>query len=247
VSDDWDFHMLRVEGKRASMYVDLGLRRDVPDPALPVMAFVRVHMRAPRDDGLSSQDEFAPLIALEDELVRALASPETRYVGRCMTNGCRDLVFYVARADGWAERVAAAMRARPEYAFESGSREDAKWSVYLEYLYPSKEALQSIGNRRVCAALEKEGDALVASRPIDHWVFFEPGLDVGAFVVEARELGFALRDGVLPEAGEGSVRVQLRREDVPSLENIDEVVLPLYRLALRHGGSYDGWETSVER
>jgi len=39
--------------------------------------------------------------------------------------------------------------------------------------------------------------------------------------------------------------VRIFRVDRPGLDNIDDVTLPLYRLAAKFGGDYDGWETVV--
>jgi hypothetical protein len=61
MSNDWDFYSCRVDDKPASIFVDLGIRRDVPLSGRPYMAFVRLFMRAPRPDGLSSQEEFEDL------------------------------------------------------------------------------------------------------------------------------------------------------------------------------------------
>ena len=48
MSNDWDFYSCRVDDKPASIFVDLGIRRDVPLSGRPYMAFVRLFMRAPR-------------------------------------------------------------------------------------------------------------------------------------------------------------------------------------------------------
>lgn len=48
ITDDWDFYFLQVDDKPASIY-DFA-----PNPKLPYMAYIRLHMREPRTDGLSS-------------------------------------------------------------------------------------------------------------------------------------------------------------------------------------------------
>ena len=45
-----------------------------------------------------------------------------------------------------------------------------------------------------------------------------------------------------PDADLPDIGAQLWRVDVPAYETIDEVTFPLFRLAARHGGAYDGWE-----
>lgn len=59
MSNDWDFYSCRVDDKPASIFVDLGIGGDAPLSGQPYMTFVRLFMRAPRPDGLSSQAESA--------------------------------------------------------------------------------------------------------------------------------------------------------------------------------------------
>lgn len=243
---NWDSYFLTVDDGPASIFVDLGARKTAPRPELPVMGYVRLHLNAPLANGLSSREEFDTLVALEDALEVGLVGPQCAYVGRCTTNGCRDFVFYVARAEEWEERVAAVLAAFPGYRFEAEARPDATWSVYTDFLHPSDESMQSIQNRRVCDSLEQHGDAFSEPREVDHWIYFGSDSGIDAFLAEAIELGFALRKHLEPSP-ESKRGVQLWRTDVPSHGAIDSIVLPLFRLARKHGGDYDGWETFIVR
>ncbi|MBK7877939.1 MAG: DUF695 domain-containing protein [Planctomycetes bacterium] len=246
MQENWDSYFLTVEDRPASMFVDLGARKAAPRPELPVMAYVRLHLNAPLASGLSSGGEFDTLVAIEDALETGLVGPECAYVGRCTTNGCRDFVFYVARAEGWEERVGAVLAAYPAYRFDVSARPDSTWSVYADFLFPSDESLQSIHNRRLCDRIEEHGDALTEPREVDHWAYFDADAGIDAFVIEAAELGFALRERIEPTA-DSRRGVRLWRSDLPSHAAIDSIVLPLFRLARTHGGHYDGWETFIVR
>lgn len=245
MTDDWDFHFLRVEDKPASIYVDLGALEFAPVAALPVLAYVRLRMNAPRADGLSSQEEFDALVAIEDHLEQQLAGSGTAYVGRCTTNACRDFFFYLADAAGWAARVADSMRAFPDYRFQADTRPEPDWACYREYLYPGPAAMQTIENRRVCDALSRHGDRLGAAREIDHWAYFPDARGRDAFVAAAHRLGFATRVVFDPDDEDPRYGAQIWRADIPSLAGIDDITLPLFELALEHGGEYDGWESVV--
>lgn len=244
MTDEWDFYFLRVDDRPASIYVDLGAVATAPLAHLPHMAYVRLNMLAPRDDGLSSQGEFDTLVLIEDALKDGLVDARTDYVGRCTTDGCRDFFFYVAEPADWPERVAACLRAFPAYRHEAGTREDPGWSAYFDYLYPSEADQQTIQNRHVCDNLQSHGDALTKPREIDHWACFPDARSRDAFVEEAQRLGFALRAQV-DNDGERPCGVQIFRTDVPSHGAIDGVTLPLHALAVQLGGEYDGWETAV--
>jgi uncharacterized protein (TIGR01619 family) len=243
--DDWDFYYCRVDDKPASIYLDLAAIEQVPVDTLPYMAFIRLRMREPRADGLSSQTEFGTLCALEDHLIAALLSDEVRYLGRCTTNACRDFVFYIANEQAWPERVAAAMQAFANYAYDVGVRPDPDWSTYTGYLYPSGRDMHIIQSRRVCQALEERGDALQAPREIDHWLSFANAQAMAAYVAAVLPQGFAVRSQATAPDDDGRWGLQLWRVDVPGYAAINEVTLPLFDLALATEGDYDGWEAVV--
>lgn len=245
MTDNWDFYFLKVDDKPASIYVDLGARDDAPNPELPHMAYVRLHMNAPRDDGLSSREEFDTLAAIEDALTAALLDPETEYVGRCTTDSCRDFFFYVSRPQTWSSRVATCMRAFGDYRYAADTRDEPDWSSYFSYLYPSDADRQTIENRRVCEALKQNGDTLLAPREIDHWAYFSDAKSLNAYLEEALQLGFKVRALSAPDETSDYHRAQIWRSDIPALNAIDGITLPLYYLAAQNGGEYDGWESIV--
>lgn len=245
MTDNWDFYFLQVDDKPASIYLDLGARDFAPNPELPHMAYVRLHMKHPRDDGLSSREEFDALAAVEDALTAALVDVETDYVGRCTTDSCRDFFFYVARPQAWSSRVATCLRSFADYRYETGTRDEPDWSSYLSYLYPSDADRQTIENRRVCAMLAQNGDRLCAPREIDHWAYFpEAGL-LNAYVKEALGLGFKVRSISAPDDRHDHHCARIWRSDTPAFDAIDDITLPLHYLAAKHGGEYDGWESVV--
>lgn len=246
MTDNWDFYALRVDDEPASIFVDLGIQSAAPLVALPHMAYVRLFMKRPRPDGLSSSEEFDTLAKIERTLEKALCGESAGYVGRNTSGGCRDFYFYVSSAANWGDEVAQALSAFDEYDYETGSREDAKWSVYHDFLLPRPADRQRIENRRVCEALERHGDKLVVAREIDHWSYFpdEPAAD--AYLAEVAGLGFRVRDRSLNDTGPLRHGVRVWRTDVPSYGSIDSVTLPLLEASARHGGDYDGWECRVE-
>ncbi len=246
MTDNWDFYALRVDGEPASIFVDLGLHSDAPVAALPHMAYVRLYMNHPRADGLSSQEEFDILVRIEDALKASLCGEKVGYVGRNTSSGCRDFYFYCSTPDDWQSRVDRVLTGFGNYRYETGTREDAGWSTYLDFLLPGKLDRQKIENRRVCAALERHGDRLVAAREIDHWSYFPNAAAIDAYLAEIKASGFLVRTRHVSEEGILRYCTQVWRIDVPSYDNIDDVTLPLFETAARHGGEYDGWECPVE-
>jgi Family of unknown function (DUF695)/Regulator of ribonuclease activity B len=246
MSEDWDFYLLSVDDKPASIFVDLGIAKEAPLRSLPFMAYLRVYMKAPRPDGLSSREEFDTLKAIEDSFGEGLTNDgRTIYVGRNTSDGCRDIYFYTAQPDGWSDRVTRLMQLFVGYEFDCGHRDDPEWKTYFEFLYPSGGDRQRIENRRVCDALEQHGDLLTQKREIDHWAYFPNASARASFVERALRLGFRLRSMSEPAKAGDQYGVRLYRIDVPARESIDDVTISLFQLAAEHGGEYDGWETQV--
>ncbi len=246
MSNDWDFYALRVDGEPASIYVDLGIEAEAPIRSLPHMAYVRLHMNQPRDDGLSSQEEFATLIEIENAIEAQLCSEDVAYVGRNTSGGCRDFYFYASTGEAWESKVDEVLAPFRSYRYQAATREDAAWSSYLNFLLPGDVDRQRIMNRRVCQALEQHGDKLTDPREMDHWLYFPSAEAVQAFLAEMAVDGYQLRGAPFDNEGPLGFGVQVWRVDTPSYGRIDDITQPLLAAASRHGGEYDGWECPVE-
>ena len=241
MSDNWDFYPHMVDSQPASIYVDLGLARTAPVRTQPHMGYVRVFMRQPREDGLSSSEEFDVLIRLEDALIdRVTANGVTTYCGRNTSSGNRDFYFYTSDAAGFSASAEGAMADHPEYEFETGARLDPEWESYFNFLYPSADDIQRIMNRRVTDALAKRGDALSEPRPIDHLAYLPDARSAASLRDLLGEQRFTVHE---PEIGSGTVMLRFERADPP--DAIDDVVIPIARRVKELGGTYDGWGCEV--
>jgi hypothetical protein len=194
-------------------------------------------MRAPRPDGLSSQAEYDRLIAIEHALER-LVTVDCRYVGRCTSAGHRDFYCYDATPDTWDRRVREAMAAFPEYEIETGHRSDPAGEVYSHFLMPGPRDRERLQNRRVCAALRRDGDPLADAREVTHWLSFPSDAARRAFIEDAQALGYSVRN---VESREQRFAALLVKTEIPS----EDTGLDLWEWASDHGGEYDGWECEV--
>ena len=245
MSKDWDFYLCEVEGKPASVFLDLGVAADAPLARFPFAAVLRLSLLSPSADGLSSRDEFDALTAIEDALAAHLVSRSTTYVGRITSDGRRDFHFYTAAERGWNEQVAAVLAEFPTYRFRCVVESDPDWNTYFETLSPSDEDRERIQNRRTCAALQAQGDRLETPRPIEHWAYFRKSKPRQAFIDQATALGYRIDELIDPEEKGEPYAVRLCCDGIPSLRGIDEITLPLFRAARECGGQYDGWETQL--
>jgi Family of unknown function (DUF695)/Regulator of ribonuclease activity B len=243
MSDDWDFFSLRVDDQAASIFVDLGIRNLAPIRTHPLMGYLRVAMRRPREDGLSSQEEFDDLIALEDRVTADIVKNGTAiYVGRNTSSGNRDFFFYATDAPRFENAARTAMGEFPSYKYETGMSEDRDWQTYFDFLHPPDADLQRIKNRRVRERLDKHGDNASNKREIDHFAYFPNAAAQTAFADYARAEGFAVAGADRPNAG-GQFGLRFSKVDQPA--RIDDIVLPLVRKITELGGEYDGWGCGV--
>lgn len=242
---NWDFYFCNVDENIASIYLDLSYQSVAPIATKSFIAYVRVRLQNPQADGLSSDEDFAALSALEDALAQSVGtSLGAEYVGRNTCNGCRDFYFYVSNDAEWSGAVKAAIAAF-DFQFQSGARADPDWDTYCNFLYPSDRDLRRMANRDTCDVFQSKGDQLNSEREIDHWIYFETEQAMRSFLARAKAKGFRVRLRGEPNDDQNRYWVQLFRVDLLSRDNIDALCLELLDLANDVGGVYDGWEAPV--
>jgi regulator of RNase E activity RraB len=246
MSDEWNSYLCRVDDEPASFFLDLGIRQSAPVPGFSEAAYLRVWMNNPRPDGLSSQEEFEALVAIEHALEAEVERDGvTIYVGRNTSSGRRDFFFYTKDGEAFRASASAAMSKFGEYKAEIGLRPDEKWDVYFNFLYPNDNQKQVMGNRDVVEALRREGDDGQKTRLIDHLILLGGRQQADAVAQTVAGLGFRLKPGMPSERPTGEWRVEFDKVDAPVA--IDETTITLSELARKYGGKYDGWGCEVSR
>lgn len=248
MQDEWNFYLCNVNDSLASIYLNLGLRQEVPLPNKNWLLWVWVYLKQPRPDGLSSSNEAPVLFRIEDRLNEQMKSQFGAILsGRITTEGRREFYFYGEHNDGLEACVASALGAFNDYQFDFGSQRDATWNQYLSVLYPSEEELQKIRNRSVLDALEREGDIDTTVREVSHWVYFQTPDQRDRFLKDAIQLGYRQGNHLCGSHELRPFGIIIHRDQAVTSDLIDEAVIELFRLANHHGAEYDGWETMVEK
>jgi hypothetical protein len=235
MSDDWDAYFDHVDGKPASILLDLDI--EAPIPGMSVMAYVTLDFLDPDENGMSKRGEGNRLLEIEDALVSALTRETCMFVGLCTTGGQRDFFFYMDNATGVEEKVEAVMATFDEYVWDMGLVEEPGWDTYLDFLSPDEQGMDTIRNNRIRRKLAEEGDRLSLPREIDHWLYFPSAADRDAFAAEVAAERFRVE--TVDDDPERPFSLLVRRQDAP--EDIDDVTWPLRELAGAYGGTYDGW------
>ena len=250
MSNDWDFYFSNVNGSKASLFVNLGIRSSAPDPKYPHLLWTWVHFLTPRPDGLSSDKEAPTLHSIEDAIVSVVQNNlDAQYVGRITTLGRREFYWYAPTTKNFSRIVQQAMLAFQPYKFDTGHKVDKAWSQYLDLLYPLPEQIQSIQNRKVIEALQERGDNLQKPRPVQHWVYFKSDAPQEQFRQATEKLGYRTIRAFQRDDGQSDqpFGLVIERVDKADWQSIDAAVIELFQLARKTGGEYDGWETAVER
>lgn len=256
MSDHWDFYFARVNDVESSLFVDLGIRKDVPAADRPWLLWLWVYMNAPQENGMSSSEEAPRLHALEDAFTAPLAAAcGAELVGRITGDSRREFYYYGTGTEAFEQAARAVLANFPEYRFDLGTHHDPEWSQYLNVLYPGPRDLTGITNRRVIDALAEQGDDASLPRPIEHWAYFRSPEARAAFASQATAQGFAITgehqsdegENEQEEAEEFPYGLVFKREDVAEWHAINDVTLALEELAEEHGGYYDGWESPVTK
>jgi uncharacterized protein (TIGR01619 family) len=245
MTDNWKSYLCNVNGSLASVFVNLGLRDQVPVLSKPWLLWTWLYFQFPRPDGLSDGKEAPTLFEIEDAL-NSLVSRNCRAIpcGRITIQGRREFYFYAETKDGFREAVTGALAGFEEYKFDLGEQEDELWEQYLNVLYPSAEEVERIKNRELVDVLIEQGDVLTAARDVRHWIYFRSERSRSLFREAAVKAGFRIVWESRTEDDTPFGISIVRRQPVEQ-GLIDSTVIELVKLSKRFEGDYDGWETLV--
>lgn len=243
MSDDWDFYLAKVDHKPASIMVDLGIKHELPYPEHSFMAYLRIFMRNPNPNGLSTDEEFERLCEIGDSVESLVKDTEHLYVGRNTSDGNRDFYFYTPAPAELLTNISHMMLSFESYDFTVGHREDEGWDSYLNFLYPDWKAKQRIMNRRVCDALLSNGDNNSLPRKIDHWAYFKSAKQLSKFTSYLESLGFSILKKGREKSFSGKRFVNFEKVDIPN--EIDNLIIEICEKAIEFDGEYDGWGCTV--
>jgi hypothetical protein len=250
LSDEWDFYFARVNDAVSSIFVDLGIRPDVPNEKRPWLLWVWVDMKTPRPDGMSSGAE-APKLHEIGTALDAMVSPVcgAQLVGRITGSNRREFYFYGEEPGELETCVERALQPFEGYKYQVGSTFQPDWDQYLELLYPSETNLQRMFNRRVLEMLTKNGDVHELPRKIDHWLEFPSAEARAACRSTLQAIEFGIEDEFEAEEPEAEMPHSLVVSRVDSVDShtINGITIELARLAGELGGRYDGWECPVTK
>ena len=245
--DAWETYFTTVDDAPASIALDIAIGEHAPISERSNLLAVLIYMNEPGEHGLGDGVDPEALRHVEQQVVHAYEQElDVLFVGRVRSQGVWQLYFYGIEDDELEQRAAQLLSGFSGWTQELHIKHDPEWELYFQLLFPDRERLQWIQDRKVCEALAEQGDPLVLPRRVDHFAYFATSADRQRFIDASDKEHFEVEEvGFDPEEAELAYTVQLHRTESVELEAIHEVVMGLLISATEHDGLYDGWETSV--
>ena len=240
MNEYWEIYMKQLEGAAASVLANVGLALEDNEfkATYPIVGFVKVALKNPKENGLIDESEEDELSFLEDKLEASMIKFRIgKYAGRIITQGSVTFLYYLQFTYNWQDFLEYALAEFEDFEISAGFQDDSEWNFYHNLLYPNVDEWQIINNHKVCEKLKESGDDLQTPRAIEHRVVFDVSVPK-EFIEAIQNEGFRVME-------QEDKSVKFYRKDKPFYYDIDAVTLTLIALSKEHGGMYDGWECSV--
>lgn len=231
----------------ASIAYDHGIRESIDDFAVDRLVQFTLLYKAPAENGLPTNEEFDVAVDIEDQLEAFAIENGGIYVGRLTVDGKRIFNTYLDTDELAIERIKRDIAATHGYSLAVTHRDDPEKQGYWKELFPTADDWQMIQDLKVTQHLQENGDSLTKPRRVDHWAYFENRADVTQFKEWLGEQQFNVHEESENADYPKPFGIQFFRTDLPDLYEINSVTFAIRKAVTRFSGTYDGWETSVER
>ena len=139
--ENWNYYMCQIDEMPASYFVNLALAEIAPISQRLQLIWLEIKMNQPREDGLSSSEEFDHLMVFEDEIIPSLTDgSQSIYVGRLTHNKVREFYFYCKDATVLEHKIQLIMQKFSQYSYQTGHRDEPRGA-----LQPAMHILAEIG------------------------------------------------------------------------------------------------------
>ena len=248
--ENWETYIAFYDDEKpGSTTVRMDLINEAPKEGFDYVLVAGLKYESIREDGFPENNTLQTLYKAGDELIELLnATTENIQVGSFMFDYERLEYFYIKSNNGIENKLRDFFNTNyPNNEYYINLEEDKNWSYYREFLYPSDEILEYLGDLKVVQALQEAGDNLTKARRVDHWAYFNERAKMNSFIAEVKEQGFTVQNSGKIDQSTNPYQVQFHRIDNVDLDSIYTITSSLRRLAITYDGDYDGWETSVEK
>ena len=141
-------YLCNVNGNVASIFLNFDLKKRAPVKDYSKLIWYWIKMKNPRIDGLSSNEDFDNLLLHEEKLTNFLSKYPIVFAGTITTLGRREFYFYTKKDIDFEGIIEEFIGEKEVYKFLTDEQEDLKWEQYLNVLYPNKNQIEKIKQRK---------------------------------------------------------------------------------------------------
>jgi hypothetical protein len=247
MTDRWELYPRRIGDTVASIRFDAGIGQEIIRLTFPNLLKVQLDLKVRCDNGLSADEEFEALRALEDALSALIGDLGGIYVGRITREGRRQFYCYLDAEQGRINLALQRLQHDTGYDLIYAYVADPDMDGYWCELCPNNDERQLMADLTVIQRLRENGDDLQSPRRVDHWAYFERRESASAFSEWLRREGYAVVAERDPDSEIRQYAVAFCHVCPPTVHEIGSHTVVLSRKARELGGEYDGWATSIER
>ncbi|MBK1790254.1 DUF695 domain-containing protein [Persicirhabdus sediminis] len=243
-NEQWNFFPCAMGDDQAYIYLNTGISESIhTQPSM--LARLRLSYKAPREDGLPTNEEFEPVSAIEDQIEAFAKEAHDCYVGRGTVGGHRIFYVYTNRdEESWLQFIRM-LKSESGYQIQLAYERDPAHKGYHEELYPTEDDWQVIRDLRVLENLASHGDDGSVPRQVDHWIYFENQSASLDFLSWAKNAQYTEEPGNSHQAEDGRYCVRVSHHGSLMIGDISSHSISLSHKSKEYGGEYDGWETQV--
>lgn len=248
--EQWDSYIASYEnGVPGSTTVRMDLINDAPKKNFEYVLVTGLTYETSREDGFPEEDTFAILYTVEDELTELIRKQTKALLVGSFTHKKERLEYYYLKdSTGLEEKLEQFYASKyPDYDYYSNIKEDSSWSYYTDFLYPNEDIRNYMGDRSVIAGLTEAGDKLTKKRRVDHWLYFKTEADLKKCENQLVAMDFTIQFSGANKKSTLPYELQIWRNDKVDINSIYPITSRLRKIAKTNHGTYDGWETSVEK
>lgn len=247
-AEDWDAYLSQFKKQTGSITLNMALKKVAPVAGYPFLVISNVRFLDCNKQGLPSPREYDNLVKISDSVLALLKQSTPAIAAGSYTILCERLeYFYVKDTAAVRERMNTLFKNRfTGYTLLLQIKEDKEWSTYLKFLYPKDETLEIMANQKIIARMQKAGDMLQRSRPVDHFAYFKTEADRNCFIaaITKKKLAPGAKETTTDFPGY-PYKLAFTQLTSISLSSMSKMTFELKRQAALCYGKYDGWETVI--
>lgn len=248
LSNQWEFYITTMDNYTTGIRVDIGAIQDERFSHLIHTWTLSVSYRDCYENGLPQPAETQRLNGVEDWLEEKGRELPIWLVGVVTQNGWRDFVFMSEKEVVWETTVNRLLIEGPEVSYRYDHFLNDNGEYYKQYLYPTKYDWNWIHDSRVCRSLQEQGDELTEPREIDHYAILPDEKSAQAFALDVAALPYSIKlQSIRANEQNNGFTAAFLSKDIPQRWHMTEITNQLTDMAEKHGGSYDGWGTTVQK